>query len=258
MDEDKEAVKEELLKIGNLPRHIAIIMDGNGRWAKMRGLPRIVGHRAGIESIRDVVRACGELQIDVLTLYAFSVENWRRPQIEVSILMELLLQTIEEEIDELNENDVRVITIGRLHDLPTETRQALEEAVELTSNNKGLTLNLALSYGGRAEIVDAVKRLAEDVEQGKLYSNEIDETHFEQYLYTADLPDPDLLIRTSGELRVSNFLLWQLAYTEIWVTEVLWPDFRRKHLYQAIRDYQKRERRFGRSTEPDGENRVFG
>lgn len=245
MDREEEILKEEILQKGNLPRHIAIIMDGNGRWAKMQGLPRIAGHRAGVESVREVVRACGELQIEVLTLYAFSVENWRRPKTEVSILMELLLQTVEEELEELQENDVKLMTMGRLHDLPVETRQALEEAVKATSDNKGLILNLALSYGGRAEIVDAVRRLAQDVESGRLLPQKINEDVFRRYLYTTDLPDPDLLIRTSGELRVSNFLLWQLAYTEIWVTNVLWPDFRRKHLYQAIRDYQGRQRRFG-------------
>ena len=242
---DMERRKEESIDARNLPRHIAVIMDGNGRWAKKRGLPRIEGHRAGIASVKDVVKVCGELGIDVLTLYAFSTENWKRPHLEVSVLMKLLLQTINNEIDELDENNVKVISIGRLGDLPRDTRRALEKAMEITATNSGLILNLALSYSGRTEIIEAIKKLGKELKSGACTINDISEEHFQNFLYTANLPDPDLLIRTSGELRISNFLLWQMAYTEIWVTDVLWPDFRREHLYEAIRDYQKRERRFG-------------
>jgi len=242
---DLDRAKEEILSAGNLPHHIAIIMDGNGRWAKLRGLPRIEGHRSGIQSVTDIVRASGELGIGVLTLYAFSTENWKRPHLEVSVLMKLLLQTINSEIQELDENNVQIVSIGRLADLPRDTRQALEKAMEKTADNTGLILNLALSYSGRAEIIDAIQKLAQASAEGSLDLRDIDEHRFQQFLYTADLPDPDLLIRTSGEMRVSNFLLWQMAYTEIWVTDVLWPDFRREHLYEGIREYQKRERRFG-------------
>ncbi|MFQ6092048.1 MAG: isoprenyl transferase [bacterium] len=245
MATDLERLKEEIVAAGNLPRHIAIIMDGNGRWAKRRGYPRIEGHRAGIASVRDVVQACGELGIEVLTLYAFSTENWQRPRFEVSVLMKLLLKTINAEIAELDEKNVKVMAIGRLGDLPRETRRALEKAMDRTAKNSGLILNLALSYSGRSEIIDAIKKLGEEVKKNTCDISQIDEEQFRNFLYTAGLPDPDLLIRTSGELRVSNFLLWQMAYTEIWVTDVLWPDFRREHLYQALRDYQKRERRFG-------------
>jgi len=242
--EDKE-IQERIKAKGNLPRHIAIIMDGNGRWARMRGLERIEGHRAGRESVRDVVRACGELGIEVLTLYAFSVENWRRPRREVWALMRLLRDTLYEEVDELDRNNVKLMAIGRLEGLPKASREALFWAMERTKDNTGLVLNLALNYGGRVEIVDAVRRILE-----KGYRpEEVDEKVISAHLYTAGLPDPDLLIRTSGELRVSNFLLWQMAYTEIWVTDVLWPDFRRQHLYQAIEAYQRRERRFGMTSE---------
>lgn len=242
---DLEKLKQEIMKAGNLPRHIAVIMDGNGRWAKKRGFPRIEGHRAGIASVKDVVQASGELGVDVLTLYAFSTENWKRPHLEVSVLMKLLLKTINDEIDELDENNVKVISIGRLSDLPRDTRRALEKAMERTVTNSGLILNLALSYSGRSEIIEAIKKLGKKLREGTYDINEIKEEQFQNFLYTADLPDPDLLIRTSGELRISNFLLWQMAYTEIWVTDVLWPDFRRQHLYEALQDYQKRERRFG-------------
>lgn len=245
MATDNDALKNEIMTAGNVPRHIAIIMDGNGRWAKRRGLPRIEGHRAGTASVKEVVRACGELDIDVLTLYAFSTENWKRPHWEVSVLMKLLLQTINNEIAELDENNVRVISIGRITDLPRETRRALEKAMERTANNSGLTLNLALSYSGRSEIIEAIRRIARELHEGAVQIDDIDESRFRDFLYTAELPDPDLLIRTSGELRISNFLLWQMAYTEIWVTDVLWPDFRRQHLYEALQDYQRRERRFG-------------
>ena len=245
MTVDTDAIKDEIRTTGNLPRHIAVIMDGNGRWAKRRGLPRIEGHRAGTVSVKEAVRTCGELGIDVLTLYAFSTENWKRPRWEVSVLMKLLLQTINTEITELDEKNVRVISIGRISDLPKETRQALEKAMERTAKNSGLTLNLALSYSGRSEIIEAIRRIAVKLQEGTIDIDDIDEARFQDFLYTARLPDPDLLIRTSGELRISNFLLWQMAYTEIWVTDVLWPDFRQQHLFQAVRDYQQRERRFG-------------
>jgi undecaprenyl diphosphate synthase len=242
---DLERVKEEILTAGNLPRHVAVIMDGNGRWAQKRGLPRIEGHRAGIKSVRDVVEATGELGVEVLTLYAFSTENWNRPRFEVSVLMKLLLQTINSEIKELDEKNVKVTAIGRLHDLPDGTRKALVKAMDRTIENSGLVLNLALSYSGRSEIIDAIKKLGRELQKGTFDIDAINETHFQSFLYTARFPDPDLLIRTSGELRLSNFLLWQMAYTEIYVTDVLWPDFRRQHLYQALKDYQARERRFG-------------
>ncbi|MBI4532134.1 MAG: isoprenyl transferase, partial [Candidatus Latescibacteria bacterium] len=227
---------------------IAMIMDGDGRWASKRGLPRTEGHRAGRESVRDVVRACGELGVEVLTLYTFSTENWYRPRSEVRTLMRLLQESLIEEMPELQQNNVRLIAIGRVHRLPSASREALKNAIAQTSRNTGLILNLALNYGGRAEIIDAVRKLAGDVLQGEVKVSRVDEELFQRYLYTADLPDPDLLIRTSGEIRLSNFLLWQMAYTEIWVTDVLWPDFRREHLYEAIQGYQTRERRFGRTS----------
>jgi len=234
---------------GNLPQHIAIIMDGNGRWARRRGLPRVAGHREGINSVREVVEACGELGIGYLTLYTFSKENWRRPPEEVSALMRLLIRTVRREVKALQKNNVRLTAIGNLQDLPQRVRAAMEEAIELLKDNTGLTLNLALSYSSRREIVDAIQRIAREVRAGKLTPGQIDEKLLSQYLSTADLPDPDLLIRTSGELRLSNFLLWQLAYTEIYVTPVLWPDFRRRELFEAIEAYQERERRFGLVSE---------
>jgi undecaprenyl diphosphate synthase len=238
-------LKDQIMQAGRMPRHIAIIMDGNGRWAKQRGLPRIAGHREGINSVREVVRATGELGVDVLTLYVFSAENWRRPQREIGALMLLLQETTKKEIRDLMTNNVRLGLIGRLEDVAPAARKVLQNAVSQTSENTGLRLNLAINYGGRRELVDAVRRLARDIREEKLDPEAVDEPLFNSYLYTRDLPDPDLLIRTSGEMRVSNFLLWQIAYTEIYVTEVLWPDFRREHLYRAILDYQSRERRFG-------------
>ena len=231
------------LRHGNIPQHIAIIMDGNGRWAKQRSLPRIAGHREGINSVREIVRACGDLGVRILTLYTFSAENWRRPRREVSALMRLLLVTINREVADLDRNNVRLMVIGNIEDLPEQPRQGILKAIEHLKSNTGLILNLALSYGGRQEILEAVRRVCQD---GK---KEVSEEEFARYLYTADIPDPDLLIRTSGELRLSNFLLWQLAYTEIYVTEVLWPDFRRPQLIEAIQAYQARERRFGRVSE---------
>ena len=230
-----------------LPEHIAIIMDGNGRWAKQHGLlQRIRGHEAGIESVRTAVRACGELHVKALTLYAFSVENWQRPRREIDALMRLLEQFLRDEIPELNDNGVRLVASGRIEDLPPSARKALDNTMAVTARNSGLVLNLALSYGGRTEIVAAARELARKSRSGALRPDDIDDETFARHLYHPELGDPDLLIRTSGELRVSNFLLWQIAYTEIYVTPVLWPDFRRRHLYEAILDYQKRERRFGK------------
>jgi undecaprenyl diphosphate synthase len=245
MAQELSQLKDQITRDGHIPRHIAIIMDGNGRWARQRGLPRIAGHREGINSVREVVRACGELDVEVLTLYVFSAENWRRPRPEIGALMRLLGETTRQEIDDLMRNDVRLSVIGRIGEIAPAARKVLTEAIQRTSENGGLLLNLAINYGGRGELVDAVRRVVADIGEGDLNAGAIDEETFSRYLYTADMPDPDLLIRTSGEMRVSNFLLWQIAYTEIHVTDVLWPDFRRPHLYQAILDYQSRERRFG-------------
>jgi len=221
-------------------------MDGNGRWAKKRGLPRISGHRAGVKTVKRIVRVAGELDIKFLTLFTFSTENWRRPKKEVSAIMELLYETTKKEIDELCRNNVKLITTGRIDELSPRRRQILQLAKDKTKDNTGLILNLALNYSGRIEILDAVKKMIEDVDAGQIDPEKIDQKLFSRYLYTKDLPDPDLLIRTSGELRLSNFLLWQTSYTELYITEVLWPDFSTFDFYQAILDYQKRDRRFGR------------
>ncbi len=229
-----------------LPRHIALIMDGNGRWAKQRGEQRIFGHQHGVESIRDTVKTAAEIGVPYLTFFAFSTENWCRPLKEVETLMDLLVKAIQTETPELNENGVRLQAIGDLDSLPEKCRIQLEDAIALTSKNTRLTVTVALSYSARWEIVNAAKKIAQKVANHELSPDEIDDTHFQQALETADIPDPDLLIRTSGELRISNFMLWQLAYTELYFTPVLWPDFRGKHLSQAILEYQRRERRFGR------------
>jgi undecaprenyl diphosphate synthase len=221
-------------------------MDGNGRWAQARGVPRLMGHRAGRESVREAVRGSDELGIEVLTLYAFSTENWNRPKREVHALMAILRQALMQERRELRERNVRLQVMGRLQDLPAPVRDTIEETQQYLAASSGLLLNLALSYGGRLEIVDAVRRMMEDRKIDRMPADQVDEELFGSYLYTAGLPDPDLLIRTSGEMRLSNFMLWQLAYTELWVTPTLWPDFRRRHLYQAVADYQNRDRRFGR------------
>lgn len=248
-DNKIDMLREEVLAGGQIPRHIAIIMDGNGRWAKERGLPRVAGHNEGINSVREVVRECGRIKVEVLTLYTFSVENWSRPKSEVSALMNLLLRTIQNEIDELHKNNVRLTLMGYLDNLPASTRRGLLKGVHKTQNNTGLNLNLAISYGSRQEIIDAVRAISRDVRDQKISVESINEELFSNYLYTAGKPDPDLLIRTSGELRISNFLLWQLAYTEIYVTSVYWPAFRQAELLEAVRSYQNRERRFGRTSD---------
>ena len=230
-----------------LPRHVAVIMDGNGRWAKLRHKPRVEGHRAGIASVRDVVETSARLGLQVLTLYAFSTENWKRPRSEISTLMSLLKRYLRDELDTLLRNNIRFRVIGRPGDLPADVQDELFRAMERTSTAPGLVFNIALSYSGRGEIIDAVRRALRET-AGNGDGAAIDEERLSACLYTAGQPDPDLLIRTSGEMRVSNFLLWQIAYAEIWVTDVLWPDFRRRHLLQAVVDYQKRERRYGGIT----------
>ncbi len=246
---DEAQLKERILERGNIPQHVAIIMDGNGRWARRQHLSRVDGHREGINSVREVVRASGELGIKYLTLYTFSRENWHRPKTEVAALMRLLLRTIRKEVHELNKNNVRLRTIGRLQDLPAPARRAMERAMATLDHNTGLTLILALSYSSREEITEAVRALARKAQAGQLRPEEIDDAMITQHLYTASIPEPELLIRTSGEMRLSNFLLWQLAYTEIYVTDVFWPDFRRQEFFEAIAAYQNRERRFGLVSE---------
>jgi undecaprenyl diphosphate synthase len=231
-----------------VPRHVAIIMDGNGRWAQARGLERNAGHREGIESVRDVLRAANDLGIEFLTLYAFSQQNWDRPKEEVGELMRLLEHYLETEIEEVMENRIRIRSMGRMDRLPPSTRAAVEEAVAKTADNTAMNLTFALSYGGRTEIVDAARKLLRDFEDGKVDPDALDEKQFASYLYEPDIPDPDLLIRTGNEMRVSNFLLWQIAYTELYTTELMWPSFRRAHFEEAIREYQTRERRFGKTS----------
>src|SRR5262245_14789995 len=236
------------IDFARLPGHVAIIMDGNGRWAKMRHKRRVEGHRAGIAAVRDVVETSARLGLKVLTLYDFSIENWKRPKTEVTTLMGLLKHYLRSERDTLLKNDIRIRVIVRPEDLPTDVQQELERGMARTAGSQGLLFNIALNYGGRTEITDAARRLFQDLMANGRDPNKVDEATLSSYLYTAGQPDPDLLIRTSGELRVSNFLLWQIAYSEIWVTDVLWPDFRRRHLLQAIVDFQKRERRYGGIT----------
>lgn len=236
---------ERRIRAEAIPRHVAVIMDGNGRWAERRGLDRVQGHRAGIEAVRATVRAAHELGVRFLTLYAFSTENWSRPKGEVDALMGLLEHYLEAEIEELDRNGIRLRAIGRLDRLPELARAKLDEALHRTRDNGEMTVVFALSYGGRTEIADAARKLARDVEQGKLDPEQIDEKTFAAYLYDPELPDPDLLIRTGGEARVSNFLLWQIAYAELHVTDVMWPDFRKSDLVEAVWDYQQRERRYG-------------
>jgi undecaprenyl diphosphate synthase len=230
---------------GNLPAHIAVIMDGNGRWARRRVMPRIAGHRAGRHAVRETVRACAELGIEALTLYTFSRENWKRPSYEVRALWVFLEEVLRTEFLELDQNNVRLIASGDLASIPESTQRALAKAGEDLATNDGMVLNLALNYGGRDEIVQVVRRFAEDVRAGRMQIEDMSEELFQTYLFSPELRDPDLLVRTSGELRLSNFLLWQVAYSEIYVTDVLWPDFRRRDLLEAIAEYQRRNRRFG-------------
>ncbi|QXM06114.1 isoprenyl transferase [Crassaminicella indica] len=233
------------LDLEKLPKHIAVIMDGNGRWAKKRGLPRTAGHKAGIEALREIIRTCSELHIEYLTLYAFSTENWKRPVNEVSALMQLLVYYLRKEAKELHKNNVKIRTIGDISKLPQTALDEINSAVELTKNNTGLVVNIALNYGARDEIIMAVKNICQKVKNDEISIEKIDKEYFKEFLYTKDIPDPDLVIRPSGELRISNFLLWQIAYSEFWFSNTFWPDFNRDNLIQAIIDYQKRDRRFG-------------
>ncbi len=242
-NEDEEILS--LIDKSRLPEHVAIIMDGNGRWAQSQGLPRIAGHQAGMKSVKRVIKTANGLGIKALTLYAFSTENWSRPQKEIKALMALLCKYLKIEVKSLNKQNVQMRFMGRIHQLPEFVQRELAKAIEETSKNSGLILNIALNYSGRADIVEAVSHLAKDIHAGKIKVDEINETVFQGYLSTSDLPEVDLLIRTSGEMRISNFLLWEIAYTELWITPVYWPEFNRKHFYQALVDYQKRKRRFG-------------
>ncbi|MCP4580049.1 MAG: isoprenyl transferase [candidate division Zixibacteria bacterium] len=241
-----EEYKAQILSKSNLPEHVAIIMDGNGRWARSRGLPRTVGHEHGVKAVKKIVQAAGDINLPLLTLYTFSTENWKRPKSEVSAIMKLLYKTTRRELNELLENNVRLITTGDIEALAPSRRDILKDAIARTANNTGLTLNLALNYSGRLEILRAVRNIVKDVAQNKVKADDIDDAVFTRYLQTNGLPDPDLLIRTSGERRISNFLLWQMAYTEIFVTDVLWPDFDEDDFFRAIIDFQGRERRFGK------------
>jgi undecaprenyl diphosphate synthase len=241
-------IQQELINSANIPNHIAIIMDGNGRWAEEKGLSRSKGHKEGLESVRDIVKASSTLGVKYLTLYAFSIENWKRPFAEVEVLMSLLEIYLKNEVDELHKNKVRIKTIGKFNSLPKTVQKLLLSAVEKTKNNTGLTLTLALSYGARWDIVRAVQLIALDVRRGNLSPEDINEGNFSQYLSTKDIPDPDLMIRTSGEFRLSNFLLWEVAYGEIYVSNLLFPQFRRNDLYEAIKSYSSRERRFGKTS----------
>lgn len=244
-----EAQQSELKKSGVIPSHIAIIMDGNGRWAKQKGLPRVAGHKRGVDTVREIVEACAQIGVKFLTLYTFSTENWKRPKDEVSTLMRLLLKSLKDRVKELNKNDIRLTTIGEITKLPFEVQKQLHSDIERTKNNKKMVLNLALSYSGRWELLEAMKSIAGEVEAGRLNAENINEETISNHLTTNQIPDPELLIRTSGEFRVSNFLLWQIAYTEFVITDVFWPDFTREHLYDAIREFQRRERRFGKVSE---------
>ena len=244
----KESAIDQVLK-GHVPEHVAIIMDGNGRWAKARALPRIAGHKEGINSVREITRVCGEIGVKHLTLYTFSTENWKRPSSEVSALMHLLFKTIKEEIKELHRKDVRFTIIGDLNTIPLKTANGLRDGIEMTKANAGLNLNLALNYGSRQEIVEAMKSIAHQVKSGAVLPEDIDIELLNNSLLTNNMPDPELLIRTSGEHRLSNFLLWQIAYTEIFMTDLFWPEFREEQLLDSILDFQSRERRFGNIKE---------
>lgn len=242
-------IQDNIIQSGKLPRHLAVIMDGNGRWAVERKFSRTAGHREGIESVRDIVKASSQLGIQYLTLYAFSIENWKRPVSEVSVLMKLLEHFLKAELNELHENKVRINTIGKISSLPQNVQKLLHDSIEKTKDNEGLTLTLALSYSGRWDIVRSVQMIALDIRRGKVSPEDISEDLFSSYLQTNKIPDPDLLIRTSGEMRLSNFLIWELAYSEIYITDKFWPEFRRRDLYESIMNYQKRERRFGKTSD---------
>lgn len=231
---------------GDIPEHIAIIMDGNGRWAKKRGLPRAAGHKKGVDTVKEITENCADLGVKYLTLYTFSTENWNRPKDEVSTLMRLLLKSLRERVSELNKNNIRLTTIGDIASLPYAVQNELREAIEKTKNNDKMTLNLALSYSGRWELIEAIKSIGKLISQNKLAVDEINEKCLKEHLTTKNIPDPDLLIRTSGEFRVSNFLLWQIAYTEFYISDMFWPDFNKQHLIEAIKSFQNRERRYGR------------
>lgn len=241
----KEIENEIQLDDNNIPKHVAMIMDGNGRWAKSRNLPRTMGHKAGVETIRRIIKEADRLGIKYVTLYAFSTENWKRPETEVNALMNLLVQYLKDEIIDLHNNGVILRILGDIENIPSKCRKEIEKAVTLTKDNGGLVLNIAFNYGGRDEILRSVKLIIDDVEQGKINKNDINQKLFSNYLYTKDSPDPDLIIRPSGEQRISNFLLWQCAYSEFWYSNVNWPDFKERDLQQAIYDYQNRNRRFG-------------
>lgn len=244
-----KAIQDKLKESGEIPKHIAIIMDGNGRWAKERNQTRVFGHRQGVTSVRDIVECCGQIGVKNLTLYTFSTENWKRPKDEVSILMKLLIKALRDETDRLHENNVKLFAIGNLDTLPDRVLAELKDAMEKTKNNKLMTLTLAISYSGRWDILNAIKNISIDVKNNKITEDQINEKLFQEYLTTNLLPEPDLLIRTGGEFRISNFLLWEMAYTEIYIDKIFWPEFRREHLYEAIREYQRRERRFGLVSE---------
>tara|TARA_S200000501_G_scaffold32543_1_gene27204 strand:- start:15980 stop:16732 length:753 start_codon:yes stop_codon:yes gene_type:complete len=245
----KDVLTDKVSANGNLPKHIAIIMDGNGRWARLKNLPRAAGHKEGINSVREIVRVCGEIGVSHLTLYTFSSENWSRPKTEVSAIMKLLLSTIKKEIRNLDDNNVKLSTIGNLKELPSETQKNILDGVKKTKSNTGLNLILALSYGSRQELIRAIKRILTRVKESNLVIDNIDETLLNAELYTADIPDPDLIIRTGGEYRLSNFLLWQSAYSELLISETFWPDFRESDLLNSIADYQNRQRRFGQTAD---------
>ena len=242
-------LRNKILSGGDIPKHIAIIMDGNGRWATSHNLPRLAGHREGIKSVREIVRICGEIGIEYLTLYTFSSENWNRPVKEVSSIMKLLFSTIKKEVQNLHKNNVRLLAIGKLDDLPQKPYQEIMEGINKTKENTGLNLILALSYGSRQELLRAVRRIVDSSKIDEIKIDEIDEDMISKELYTSEIPDPDLLIRTGGENRISNFLLWQSAYTEFYMVDVFWPEFREKELINSIEDYQARQRRFGRTGE---------
>ena len=248
---------KEKINTSKLPCHIAVIMDGNGRWAKRRGLSRVLGHRNGVKAVKNLIEAAAELEIKYLTIYAFSTENWTRPDCEVAALMDLMIQSLNEETETLLKNNIRLRTIGDNNRFSNDIKERLADTINKTSGCTGLNLIVALSYGSRWEITNAAKQLAADVKNGNIDYKSIDEATFEKYLNTTGIPDPDLLIRTSGEARISNFLLWQMAYTELYITNVLWPDFCREDLYKAVIDYQGRERRFGKTSEQIEDNKIL-